>query len=82
MAGTSPAMTDKGRESMNNAVNNKRVFCVQPHRPIGFVEIIGKRESKSRPGAGIVEFHHRMYNQSDKLVAECRRSVFMVMRPK
>jgi acyl dehydratase len=45
-------------------------------------EIIGKRESKSRPGAGIVEFHHRMYNQSGKLVAECRRSVFMVMRPK
>src|SRR5262249_25786268 len=26
-------------------------------------EIIGKRESKSRPGAGIVEFHHRAYNQ-------------------
>ena len=28
---------------MNNAVNNKRVFCVQPHRPIGFGEALGKR---------------------------------------
>jgi acyl dehydratase len=45
-------------------------------------EVIGKRESSSRPGAGIVEFHHRAYNQNDKLVAECRRQVFMRMRPK
>jgi acyl dehydratase len=45
-------------------------------------EIIAKRESKSRPGAGIVEFHHRAYNQDDKLVAECRRQAFMRMRPK
>src|SRR5918993_2913919 len=26
-------------------------------------EIIGKRESKSRPDAGIVELHHRAFNQ-------------------
>jgi len=44
-------------------------------------EVIGKRPSNSRPGAGIVEFHHRAYNQDDKLVAECRRQVFMRMRP-
>ena len=44
-------------------------------------EIIGKRESKSRPGAGIVEFHHRAYNQDGKLVAECKRQAFMRMRP-
>jgi acyl dehydratase len=44
-------------------------------------EIVGKRESKSRPGAGIVEFHHRAYNQDDKLVAQCRRSAFMLKRP-
>ena len=43
-------------------------------------EIIGKRESQSRPGAGIVEFHHRAYNQDDKLVAECHRQAFMLMR--
>ena len=45
-------------------------------------EIIGKRESKSRPEAGIVEFHHRAFNQNDKLVAECRRQAFMRMRPR
>jgi acyl dehydratase len=45
-------------------------------------EVIGKRESKSRTGAGIVEFHHRAYNQDNKLVAECRRQAFMRMRPK
>ena len=44
-------------------------------------EIVGKRELKSRPGAGIVEFHHRAYNQDDKLVAQCRRSAFMLKRP-
>ncbi len=30
---------------MNNAVNNKRVFWVSPHRPVGFVEILGKRDN-------------------------------------
>ena len=45
-------------------------------------EVIGKRESKSRPGAGIVEFHHRCYNQDNKLVAECKRQAFIKMRPK
>src|SRR5882724_6589263 len=45
-------------------------------------EIVSKRESTSRPGAGIVEFHHRAYNQDNKLVAECRRQVFMRMRPR
>ena len=45
-------------------------------------EILGKRESNSRPGAGIVELQHRAYNQNDKLVAECRRQAFMRMRPR
>ena len=44
-------------------------------------EIMGKRESKSKPGAGIVELHHRAYNQDNKLVAECRRQAFIKMRP-
>ena len=45
-------------------------------------EIIGKRESKSRPEAGILEFHHRCYNQDNKLVAECKRQVFIKKKPK
>ena len=44
-------------------------------------EVAGKRISKSRTGAGIVELIHRCYNQDDKLVAECRRSAFILMRP-
>jgi acyl dehydratase len=44
-------------------------------------EVTGKRESRSRPDAGIVEFHHRAYNQDGKLVAECRRQVLMRRRP-
>ena len=40
------------------------------------------RESKSRPGAGIVEFHHQAFKQDGKLVAECHRNAFIVMRPK
>src|SRR5215210_6123273 len=45
-------------------------------------EVLGKRESKSRPGAGIVDLHIRAYNQNDKLVAECKRQAFMLMAPK
>ena len=44
-------------------------------------EVLGKRESKSRPGAGIVELLHRTYNQDNKLVAECRRQAMIKMRP-
>src|ERR1700746_1232718 len=44
-------------------------------------EVLGKRSSKSRPGAGIVELLHRCYNQDDKLVAECCRSALIRMRP-
>ena len=44
--------------------------------------VVSKRESKSRPGAGIVELHHRAYKQDGKLVAECLRSAFLRMRPR
>ncbi len=44
-------------------------------------EILGKRESKSHPEAGIVELLHRAYNQDNKLVAECRRQAMVRMRP-
>jgi acyl dehydratase len=44
-------------------------------------EVLSLRESKSRPDAGLVEFHHRAYRQDGKLVAECRRMAFMRKRP-
>jgi acyl dehydratase len=45
-------------------------------------EILGKRESKSRPDAGILEFLHKAFNQDGKLVAECKRQAFLKRRPK
>ena len=44
--------------------------------------VVSKRESKSRPNAGIVEFHHKAFKQDGKLVAECHRNAFINMRPK
>ena len=44
-------------------------------------EIAAKRESRSRPDAGIVDFIHRAYKQDGTLVAECRRQAFMKKRP-
>jgi acyl dehydratase len=43
-------------------------------------EVLGKRLSKSRPDAGIVEFLHRAYQQEERLVAACRRQAFMKKR--
>jgi acyl dehydratase len=43
-------------------------------------EVIGKRESRSRPGQGIVQFEHRATNQRGELVARCQRSALMLVR--
>lgn len=40
-------------------------------------EIIGLKESKSRPNAGIVIFLHRAINQRDELVCQCERSALV-----
>jgi acyl dehydratase len=45
-------------------------------------EVLAKRESRSRPDAGIVELLHKGYNQRDELIAECRRQAMMRRRPK
>ena len=39
-----------------------------------------KRESRSRAGAGIVEFEHQAINQRDEIVATCMRAAFMKKR--
>ncbi|MEX2614787.1 MAG: MaoC family dehydratase [Alphaproteobacteria bacterium] len=39
--------------------------------------VIDKRDSKSRPNAGVVVFEHRSFNQRDEEVAFCVRSAFM-----
>lgn len=43
--------------------------------------VVSKRESKSRPDAGIVEFEHEAFNQDGVLVAVCTRQAFMRRKP-
>lgn len=44
-------------------------------------EVMSKRESRSRPHAGILEFEHKAFNQKDNLVAVCRRQAYLRKRP-
>lgn len=44
-------------------------------------EVIEKRESKSRPGTGIVEFELRAINQRGEMVCSLRRTGLMLKRP-
>ena len=44
-------------------------------------EVAAKRESKSRPDAGIVTFIHRAFKQDGTLVAQCTRQAFMRKKP-
>src|SRR3954463_5953450 len=44
-------------------------------------EVLEMRESKSRPGEGIVIFAHRAFNQTGELVAHCKRSSLMRKTP-
>jgi len=43
--------------------------------------VLAKRESKSRPSAGIVEFEHVGLNQDDVVICICKRAAFMHKRP-
>ena len=44
-------------------------------------KVLSKRESKSRPNAGIVEFEHHALNQNNEIVGRCRRTALMHKRP-
>ena len=39
--------------------------------------VVEKRDSKSRPTAGIVTFEHKMFNQRDEIVCQCRRTALI-----
>lgn len=43
--------------------------------------VLDKRESKSRPNAGIIVFEHRMLNQRDHVVCKCKRTALMQRKP-
>lgn len=40
-------------------------------------EVVELRESKSRPGSGIVTFRHQLINQRGEVVCECLRSALL-----
>lgn len=42
--------------------------------------VVGKRESKSRPNAGIVTFLHQGFNQNGQEVAACTRQALMLKK--
>ncbi|CAN5436523.1 MaoC family dehydratase [soil metagenome] len=42
--------------------------------------VVSKRDSKSRPTAGIIEFEHVGINQDDTVICVCRRSALMHRR--
>ena len=44
-------------------------------------QVVSKRGSRSRPGAGVVEFEHRARNQRNEVVATARRTALMRYRP-
>nr|WP_200835359.1 MULTISPECIES: MaoC family dehydratase [unclassified Parafrankia] len=43
-------------------------------------EVLGARESRSRPNAGIVDFLHRAINQRDEVVCVLTRAALMLRR--
>ena len=40
-------------------------------------EVVALKDSKSRPGAGIVTFRHSLINQRDEIVCECLRTALI-----
>lgn len=44
-------------------------------------KVVDRRESKSRPGQGIVTFEHRSINQRGEVVAQCRRAALLHKAP-
>jgi acyl dehydratase len=44
--------------------------------------VVEKRESRSRPGQGIVVFEHRCINQRNEIVAQCLRSTLIKGSPR
>lgn len=44
-------------------------------------EVESLRESRSRPGAGLVTFRHELHNQRDELVCQCLRTALIQRRP-
>ena len=83
MVGVSVADTTLGTTIANLGMSEVRFPNPVFHGDTVRVEttVAAKRESKSRPDAGIVDFLHRGINQRGEVVCECRRSAFLKRAP-
>ena len=77
-----------GDTTLGTTVGNLGMSDVRFPKPVFYgdtirstTEIVGLRESKSRPDVGIVDFLHRGYNQRGEMVAECKRQGMMKKKP-
>jgi acyl dehydratase len=71
--------TTIGNLGMTDVKFPKPVFHGDTLRVV--TEVVSRRDSKSRPDAGLVEFRHKAINQRDEVVAECIRQAFMRKQP-
>jgi len=71
--------TTIGNLGMKEVVFPKPVFAGDTIRVE--TRVVSKRESKSRPNAGIVEFEHHGVNQRGEIVCSCLRAAFMKGTP-
>jgi acyl dehydratase len=44
-------------------------------------DVVELKDSRSRPGAGIVTFRHRLLNQRNEVVVECLRTALLKRKP-
>ena len=44
-------------------------------------KVVSRRESKSRPSNGVVEFEHTAWNQRGEMVARCLRQSLLMKKP-
>ena len=78
-----------GDTTLGTTVGNLGMTEVKFPKPVfhgdtlrAHTKVVAKRESKSRPGQGLVEFEHTMTNQRGEVVASCRRTGLMLGKPK
>jgi acyl dehydratase len=64
---------------MTDVVFPKPVFAGDTLR--SQTTVMDKRDSRSRPNAGIVTFLHQGFNQRDEEVTRCTRQALMLRRP-
>ena len=80
-----PDLDESERTAVISALGFNNIKLKLPARPGDVLtatsSVIDKRESRSRPGVGILVFHDTMRNQENKVVFEVENSALIKMRP-